>query len=114
MAFSEIEMKRIDSLVGETCRSKVPAHLRDQLRFEYKLEGQSVTVWEVRPRFDKPEEETWHGVAKFRYYKSRARWSLYWMRQDLKWHRYDPAEETHDLAKLVAIVEADEYGAFYG
>jgi hypothetical protein len=36
------------------------------------------------------------------------------MRRDLKWHRYDPARPTPDLAALVAIVEADEYGAFFG
>jgi hypothetical protein len=36
------------------------------------------------------------------------------MRRDLQWHRYDRAESTPDLAALVATVEADEYGAFFG
>ncbi|MBN1461359.1 MAG: DUF3024 domain-containing protein [Armatimonadetes bacterium] len=33
------------------------------------------------------------------------------MRRDLKWHRYDLAPSTPDLAALVSTVEADEYRA---
>ena len=36
------------------------------------------------------------------------------MRQDLRWHRYDPDEMPADLDSLVAVVEADKYGAFFG
>jgi hypothetical protein len=54
------------------------------------------------------------GIARFRFVRSRDVWELYWMRRDLKWHCYDPAESTPDLAALVAVVEADEYRAFFG
>jgi hypothetical protein len=36
------------------------------------------------------------------------------MRQDLKWHRYEPASPSADLTAMVAVVEADEFGAFFG
>ena len=36
------------------------------------------------------------------------------MRQDLRWHRYEPDEMPSDLASLVALVEVDEFGAFFG
>jgi hypothetical protein len=36
------------------------------------------------------------------------------MRHDLKWHRYEPEPASVDLAALVAVVEADEFGAFIG
>jgi len=72
MSFNELELKRIDRIVGEWTRL---------------------------------------GVARFRFVRSRGAGQLYWMRRDLKWHRYDPAESTPDLAALVAIVEADERGA---
>jgi len=36
------------------------------------------------------------------------------MRRDLKWHRYDLAPSTPDVAALVAVLKADEYGAFFG
>ena len=59
-------------------------------------------------------DETRMGIARFRFVRSRGVWQLYWMRRDLKWHRYDPAEPTADLAALVAFVEVDEYCAFFG
>jgi hypothetical protein len=36
------------------------------------------------------------------------------MRQDLKWHRYEPEPPSPDLATLVAVIEAEEFGAFFG
>jgi len=36
------------------------------------------------------------------------------MRQDLKWHRSEPEPPSVDLAALVAVVEADEFGALFG
>jgi len=36
------------------------------------------------------------------------------MRRDLKWHLYEPAMPTKNLARLVKLVEADEYCAFFG
>ncbi len=114
MSFNELERKRIDRTVGELCRrSTVPAHA-DELRFECEIDGHTVSVWEVRPPWDGVGDDTRMGVARFRFFRSRGEWQLYWMRRDLKWHRYDPADATADLASLVAVVEADEYGAFFG
>lgn len=108
MAFSEFELKRIDKSVGLLCNDKVPAHIRNQLRFEYEIDGQNVLIWEVRPAWNDPSSESKMGVAKFRFIKSRNIWKLYWMRQDLKWHAYDPESNSGDLPKLVDIVRNDE------
>ena len=114
MSFSELELKRIDRTVGELCRRSTRPEHADQLRFECDIRGHTVTIWEVRPPWDGVGEQTRMGVARFRYFRSRGVWIVYWMRRDLKWHRYDPAPSTPDLAALVAIVEADEYRAFFG
>ena len=114
MSFNELELKRIDRTVGELCRRKTRPEYADQLRFECESDGHTVTIWEVRPPWDGVGEPTRMGIARFRYFRSRGVWILYWMRRDLKWHRYEPAEPTPDLAALVAAVEADEYRAFFG
>ena len=114
MAFSEIELKRIDNLVGEMCRRRSPAHIRDQLRFEYEIDRHSVIMWEVRPVWNNPSQETRMGVAKFRYSRSTNKWKLYWMRADLKWHAYNTDRNTSDLDALVSEVEHDQHGAFFG
>ena len=114
MAFSDLELARIDASVGDLCRRATPDHIRDQLEFLMEIEGHAVTIQEVRPAFQRPSEKTRHGVARFRYNRTRNQWRLFWMRQDLKWHSYEPAEDVHDLPTLVAIVEADEYCCFFG
>jgi hypothetical protein len=114
MSFNELELKRIDRTVGELCRCKTRPQYADQLRFECEIDGHTLSIWEVRPPWDGVGDPTRMGVARFRFFRSRGMWLLYWMRRDLKWHRYDPARSTPDLAALVAIVESDEYGAFFG
>ena len=116
MAFSEIELKKIDKLVGRLCDKKSPPHIRDQLRFEYDISGHNVHIWEIRPVYFDPTQETKHGVAKFQFIRTKNRWKLYWMRADLKWHAYepDPGQSLTDLGEQVAEVETDPYGAFFG
>ena len=108
-------MKRIDKTVGELCRRNSPAEYADQVRCVFDIDGHSVSIFEERPPWDgTPGEWTRGGVAKFRYFRSRGEWRLYWMRADLKWHIYGDVEPTSDLAKLVRLVEEDKYGAFFG
>jgi hypothetical protein len=114
VAFSEFELKRIDSVMRTISIDKVPKHLRDQLRFEYEVKGHAVTVWEIRPAWNDPTQETKMGVARFRYTRKSDSWKLYWMRKDLKWHAYDPDVNIGRLESLVAEVDRDEYGAFFG
>lgn len=114
MSFNELELKRIDRTVGDLCRRKTRPEFADKLRFECEVHGHTVSIWEVRPSWDGVGDHTRMGVARFRLLRSRDEWQLYWMRRDLEWHRYGPAGSNPDLAALVAIVEADECGAFFG
>ncbi len=114
MAFSEPEKRRIDESVGQLCRRRSPVEHRDKLEFVVEIDGQSVTVYEVRPRWNAPEEKTKLGVARFRYTRTRDEWRLYWMRRDMKWHTYDPADPTPRIEVLVGAVDNDQYGCFFG
>lgn len=115
MGFSELELKRIDRTVGDLCRRCSPPEHADELRTVYEVEGHSVSIYEERSPWRGEGEWTRQGVARFRFFRSRGEWQLYWMRRDLRWHRYAPEDELPtDLASLVALVEADEYGVFFG
>jgi hypothetical protein len=114
MAFTEIELKLIENTVGKMCQRRSPAHLTDQLRTIYKVVNHSVEVYEERPRWRDPEEWTSLGIAKFLYARTTKKWKLYWMRQDLKWHQYGPAPESTTIERLVAEVDRDPHGAFWG
>jgi Protein of unknown function (DUF3024) len=114
MAFTELELKRIDKLIGGYCRDKTRPELADELRFVYEIEGQSVILAEERPDWRDPSKRMRNQVAKFRFVRNSRLWMLYWMRADLKWHRYEPAEPANDLADLLEVVDCDEYCAFFG
>jgi len=114
MAFTELELKLIENTVGTMCRRRSPVHLRDEIRLAYEVAKYFVEIYEERPGWRNRTHWTRMGVARFRYVRGTERWRLYWMRQDLKWHPYEPLPESRSLEKLVAEVDKDPHGAFFG
>jgi hypothetical protein len=114
MAFGVQELEQIRSLLDSFCESRSPAEHFDELRLAYDIEGHSVTVFEERPDWRGSGEIMRTPVAKFRFYRSRDEWSLYWMRADMKWHLYEPAAPSRTLSRLMGHVDRDTYCCFFG
>lgn len=116
MAFSEFELKQIETAAKDFEQlRRPPAHIRPELDVRWYIQGQSVIVSEYRPMWNNPSEIQEFPSAKATYVKSRKHWKLYWMRRDLKWHRYDEDNETHRFIKDVfTIIHTDQYGCFFG
>jgi Protein of unknown function (DUF3024) len=95
-------------------RQRPPENIRPKLDIAYKIDGHSVVVNEVRPRWDKPSEFFEHGVAKATFVKAKNEWKLFWLRADLKWHAYKPNPTVKTLKAFVDLIEADVYGCFWG
>ncbi len=114
MAFSEVEIYRINNFVGTLCKLKAPESIRDQLRYEYTIENQDVIIYEIRPRWNKPDEQTRLPCAKLKFVRNQNVWKLYWHRADMKWHAYDPCKSSRDLAELIAEIDTDPHGCFFG
>ena len=114
MAFGELELKRIEQTVGEFCRKRSPAHLRDKLRLEYSVKGHEVIIFELRPKWDNPKEWTELPVAKLKFIRSANKWRLYWQRADLKWHEYPGQSSSDRINDLVREVDADPLACFFG
>ena len=114
MAFTEIETHKIRKLVGTLCQKRSPEHIRDKLRCEYRIQNQDVIIFEVRPRWDNPSEETWAPFAKLKFIRSKNHWRLFWQRADMKWHKYGPLDSSRSLEELVAEIDADTHGCFFG
>lgn len=49
MAFSEVDLKRIEQTVGVFCVKHSPAHLKDKLSLVYAVKGHEVVIIERRP-----------------------------------------------------------------
>ena len=115
MAISEFEIKRVEKIMdGYLARTRPPVHIRNELDIGYRIENQSVELFEIRPAFKDPSEKIEHAIAKATYVKRGGIWRIYWMRADLKWHRFEPVPEVDNLEEFLSVIEDDHYGCFYG
>lgn len=115
MALSEFETKRIEKEVRAFVeKRRPPPHIRPELDLGFRVKGQSVEIFEVRPRWRHPEEKLEHSVAKATYVKAQRIWKVYWQRADLKWYAYEPNPQVETLEEFLAVVDRDEYACFFG
>jgi Protein of unknown function (DUF3024) len=114
LAFSEFELKRIETVVGPFCVRRSPTHARHQVRTEYRVKGHDVLVIEVRTVWDDPSRWMDHGIAKLRFNRKAGEWRLFWQRASLKWEPYEPLTSSRELAVLVEGIDRDPHGCFFG
>ena len=115
MALSEFELKKCEKAISSFMdKHRPPAHIRNELDLGYRIKGQSVEIFEIRPMWRNPEEITEEAVAKATFVKRKNIWKVYWQRADLKWHRYDPDPEVGSIEEFLAVVDRDEYACFFG
>ena len=88
--------------------------MRKDLDLGFRIKGQSVEIFEIRPMWQRPNEKIEEPVAKTTFIKTKKVWKIYWQRADLKWHRYDPHPEVGSLDEFLDIVDRDEYACFFG
>jgi len=113
MGFSEAELAKIQDVVGtyiERIRPK-DEDIRKRLDLAFRVEGQSVYLFEIRP--DLTGRIMTHDVAKTTFVRTENVWKVYWMRADLKWHAYETTN-LKTITGFVKAVETDKYGCFWG
>ncbi|MDF2192765.1 DUF3024 domain-containing protein [Paraflavitalea sp. CAU 1676] len=89
-------------------------NIRDQLDISYKIDNQSVILFEIRPSYKSPDEKLECCYAKATYVKTARRWKVFWMRASGKWQGYEPMPEVADLHEFISLVEEDKYHCFKG
>jgi hypothetical protein len=115
MTISEFEIKRYEKIVGQYIeKHRPPAHVRNEVDLAFRLENQSVIIFEIRELCNQPGKKIETPIAKATYVKKTNSWKLYWQRADLEWHRYEPTPEAKTIEEFLAVVEKDEYSCFWG
>lgn len=72
MAFTKGQIAEIEKAAAKYMYyNRPPLEVRDQLDFAYRIEGQSVYLFEIRPCWDNPEKESETSIAKTTYIKSK-------------------------------------------
>lgn len=94
--------------------ARAPDRVRDKVQILYRRERNSYILYQWRITFSRPGE--WHEepVAKFTYNATKRTWKLLRMDRNLRWRKYEWAEETPDLERLLAEVDRDPYCFFWG
>jgi hypothetical protein len=115
MAFELIKKAEI-IVIMEAYLSQVrpPEKIRPKLDIGYRIDNQSVFIFEIRPRWDKPSEIRTYDYAKATYINKHDFWKIYWLRSTLKWYLYEPFPIAQNLEEFLEIVEVDAYHCFKG
>ncbi len=94
--------------------NRPPEDIRPQLDLGYRIDGQSVYVFEIRPQWDKPEIIQNYDVAKTTYVESKGYWKIFWLRANLKWYPYPPRPYVKRISEFFNEVEEDSAACFFG
>lgn len=115
MAISEFEIKRCEKVMDAFLEARrPPAHIRSELDLCYRIDNQSIIIFEVRPVWNNPDEKVEINIAKATYIKKTKLWQVFWHKSDLKWHKYPPQPEVNNLEAFTELVIKDENCCFFG
>jgi Protein of unknown function (DUF3024) len=115
MAFSDTERLDIERMIDSFLdKRRPPVEIRNEVDLGCRIDRYCVEVFELRPMWRNPEETIESPVAKATYVRKTGLWKVFWMRGDLKWHRYDPSPAVGSLDRFFMIVDADENHCFFG
>jgi hypothetical protein len=104
----------IEAMDSYIARIRPPEDIRDQLDVAYKIEDQSIIVFEIRPSIEKPEEKREHPLAKATFVNAKNHWKVFWLRADMKWHSYEPKPAVNTVEEFIHSVEQDKFFCFWG
>ncbi len=114
MSLSEFEKQRVGKIFSAYCAMKAPHHISDRFRVEFELRGDEVKLFESRP--DLLDKSRWncYKIARFRKNSGENRWYLYYADRNERWCPFNPHPSDTDIEKLLAEVEKDPSGIFWG
>jgi len=114
MALPELVKALVEKKLGDYCEEKIPEWVRDKVKINFKLRGNSVTLVENRPFYMDPNKWTESVVAQFRYNPHSGMWTLYCADRNGRWHLYDYAKPSKNFDAMLEAVEKDRTGIFWG
>lgn len=98
------------------CESRVPIHVRDQIRLELAVRGNAITILECRPpwREDYGPDWTRSKVAQVQFDPSSRTWELFAYDRNSRRMPYPFIEPSADLDELLAEIDSDPTCIFWG
>jgi Protein of unknown function (DUF3024) len=92
-----------------------PPPIRTKLDLSFRITGQSVEIFEIRPPWrGHPGEKHESPFAKATYVRARGVWRVFWQRRNLKWRSYEPKPEVQSVSEFASLVNEDANACFFG
>ena len=114
MSLDELQKRRVKKIMDVFCEERIPDRVKDQIKMDYNIRGNYVTLIEKRRHYKNPNEWTEQKIAQFRFNTENNKWSLYWWRHTEKWQKYEEVQPSNDLQELVNEVDEDPVALFWG
>lgn len=102
--------------VKRWCEQRVPERARHQVRVECDVAQRHLTIIERRVPWRGEDGSEWTRlpIARLRYTKTSRTWSLYWRDRNLCFHAYDLLPSSASVEDMLAELERDPTGIFWG
>lgn len=104
----------IEVMQNYIARVRPPKEIRDKLNISYRIENQSIILFEIRPDWKDKRKYLNHDFAKTTYDKKNTVWKIYWLKASLKWNLYEPKPTVEKLLDFLKEIDEDKYGCFRG
>ena len=115
MAFDQFTIHRVEKIVDDFIQARRPhPSERNKIDLGFRLEDQSIVIFETRAHWKNKGQFVESLIAKATYVLKQDLWKIYWLRQDLKWHLYEPLPEVNRIEEFLAELAQDPYGCFWG
>jgi hypothetical protein len=111
-AINTIEVNEV--MENFIARIRPDEEIRKQIDFSYRIDNQSIIIFEIRPHFMDETRKIESPVAKTTFVKAANHWKVFWFRANLKWYPLDPIPTVKTLEDFVNLVEEDKFGCFWG
>lgn len=94
----------------------MPEHARHQVRVECDIAPRHLTLVERRAPWRQDYGPEWSSVpiARLRYTAATKSWALYWRDRNLRFHTYDGVTPSPSVEDLLAEIDRDPAGIFWG
>lgn len=95
---------------------RVPADIRDKIRYEMDTGNHAITVFECHPPWRQDFGPDWSRLpaARLRFTMKTNLWSLYWPDRNSVFHEYNLVDPTANVDDLLAEIDRDPTSIFWG
>lgn len=109
-----IESIEIEEIENYLSYIRPEEEIRNEVDIAYKIEKQSVIIYDIRPSWTDKSKKIETEIAKATFVKKENHWKVYWQKSDQKWHAYKPNPIVPNLLDFIRLIEKDEHYCFWG